>query len=524
MSASQDKKKRQQEREAGVERRQVAAEREAKEQRRSKVKWTVGTVIVFLLVAVILISNSGLFYSVLPSVKVGDMSYTNGEYQYFYYNAYYQFCKQYTDYLSYLLDTSKPLTGQTCAFDSSKTWSQYFSENALQSLTQVTALYEKATAEGYTLSEKDTADIDSQIAGMAADAENYGYSSLKNYITAVYGRGCSEKVLRHLLEMQAIATSYSQDNYDSFEYSAKDLASWYAENKDNQDIFSYSYYLVSAEKVDVTEDVTDETTGETTQQTSSKVTDETMAAAKATAEQILAAAQAGAEEQALSFSEAVAEVVTDAQATDTSTAGGSLNGAFADWMKDASRAQGDMTVAESADTGYYVVMFNGRDDNSYKTVSVRHILIKAVDEDADGKFSDEEIAAAKSRIDDIYAEYKAGDMTEDSFAALAEKYSDDTGSSANGGLYENIGRNQMVQEFNDFCFADGRKTGDTGIAYNSDSNYTGYHLIYFVGYGQTYADYLADSNLRNADFGAWQEGVFEGYEANTNLVFKFAEK
>lgn len=524
MSASQDKRKRQQDREAGTDRRQAAAEREAKAQHKSKVQWTVGTIIVLLLVAVILIANSGLFYSVLPSVKVGSMSYTNGEYQYYYYNSYYQFCNQYSDYLSLFLDTTKPLDSQTCAFDSSKTWADYFQESSLTSLTQMTALYEKATAEGYTLSEDDAADIDAQITDMAAASEEYGYKNTKNYITAVYGRGCNEKVLRHAMEMQAIANAYSKDNYDSFEYTPADLSGWYAENKDEQDIFSYSYYLVSAEKEDVTEDVTDETTGETTQQTSSKVTDKTMAAAKKLADQILTAAKTGEEEQSLSFTEAVAEVVADAEATDTLTAGGNLNSAFADWMKDSARVEGDMTVAESTDTGYYVVVFTGRDDNSYKTPSVRHILIKAVDEDGDSTYSDEEKAAAKSKIDEIYTEYKAGDMTEDSFAALATQYSDDTGSSAKGGLYENIGRNQMVEEFNDFCFADGRKAGDTAVVYGESSAYAGYHLVYFVGYGQTYADYVADTTLRNADYTAWQETVFEGYEANTNLVFKFAEK
>jgi parvulin-like peptidyl-prolyl isomerase len=524
MSASQDKKKRQQDREAGTDRRQAAAEREAQKQRKSKIQWTIITAIVALLVVVILVANSGLFYSVLPSVKVGDMSYTNGEYQYYYYNSYYQFCNQYSDYLAYFLDTSKPLTSQTCAFDSSKTWAEYFQESALTSITQVTALYEKATAEGYTLSDEDAADIDDQMTQMAAAAESNGYKNTKNYITAVYGRGCNEKSLRHAMEMQAVANDYSEAHYDSFEYSAADLSAWYTENKDEQDIFSYSYYLVSAETEEVTEDVTDETTGETAPQTTSKVTEATMAAAKKIADQILTAAKAGAEEETLSFTEAVAEVVADAQATDSNTAGSSLNSAFADWLKDAKRADGDMTVAESADTGYYVVVYHGRDDNSYKTPSVRHILIKAVDEDGDGTFSDEEKAAAKSKLDDIYAEYKAGDMTEDSFAALAKQYSEDAGSSANGGLYENIGKNRMVQEFNDFCFAEGRKTGDTAEVYGESSSYAGYHLIYFVGYGESYADYLADSSLRSADFSAWQESAFEGYEANTNLVYKFAEK
>ena len=51
MSASQDKKRRIDERALGTERRQVASQKEAKERKQSKIKWTVGSIIVVLLVA-----------------------------------------------------------------------------------------------------------------------------------------------------------------------------------------------------------------------------------------------------------------------------------------------------------------------------------------------------------------------------------------------------------------------------------------------------------------------------------------
>ena len=46
MSASQDKKRRTDERALGTERRQVASQKEAKERKQSKIKWTVGSIIV----------------------------------------------------------------------------------------------------------------------------------------------------------------------------------------------------------------------------------------------------------------------------------------------------------------------------------------------------------------------------------------------------------------------------------------------------------------------------------------------
>ena len=102
-----------------------------------------------------------------------------------------------------------------------------------------------------------------------------------------------------------------------------------------------------------------------------------------------------------------------------------------------------------------MVVYLSRDDNHYNTVNVRHILVNA-EADADGNYTDEAKAAAKARAEEILAEFEAGDKTEDSFAALAEQYSEDPGSNTNGGLYENVAKGQMVQEFNDFCFVRGR--------------------------------------------------------------------
>lgn len=539
MSASQDKKQRRMEREAGTDKRTLARTEEEKKKRKKKLQWTVGTIIAILLVIVILVANSNLFYTVLPSVEIGDMSYTNAEYQYYYYSSYYQFCSAYSDYLSYFLDTRSPLEDQ--AFDGtflslfgasvpealsdtekypSPTWADYFRETALDNMTNITALYEKAVAAGYTLSDEDAASIDQQIASFDTYADYYGYANAKHYITAVYGRGCNEKTIRNLLNMSFIASAYSSDNYDSFTYTGDQLKSWYDENKDSYDTFSYTYYLVAADTADVVSDETDETTGETTQNTSSEVTDETMAAAKAKADALAARITDGE-----SFTAAVAELEDGAQPTASAEVSGySLSTAYSEWMLNASRRSGDVTVAESEGSGYYVVLFQGRDDNSYNTVSVRHILIKAEDTDGDGTYSDDEIAAAKSKIEDIYDEWKSGAATEDSFAELANEKSEDAGSNTTGGLYENVYKGQMVDAFNDFCFAEGRKPGDTGIVMGSSSDYSGYHLIYFVGEDGSYRDYLAENKLRSQDFAAWQAGAVEGYGAVTNFVIKFAEK
>ena len=124
-------------------------------------------------------------------------------------------------------------------------------------------------------------------------------------------------------------------------------------------------------------------------------------------------------------------------------------------------------------------------------------------------YSDEEKAAAKAEAEEILAGFKAGEATEASFAALAAEKTDDTGSAANGGLYENIYPGQMVASFEDWCYAD-HKAGDTGIV---ESEY-GYHIMYFVGDSDvTYRDFQITNKLRSNDVNAWYTALVEAVEA-----------
>ena len=92
------------------------------------------------------------------------------------------------------------------------------------------------------------------------------------------------------------------------------------------------------------------------------------------------------------------------------------------------------------------------------------------DDSGNTTYSDEEKAAAKQTAEDLLNEWKQGEATEDSFAALATEKTTDTGSKDNGGLYENVYPGQMVSAFNNWCFDSSRKPGDTGIV---ETNYGG---------------------------------------------------
>lgn len=120
-------------------------------------------------------------------------------------------------------------------------------------------------------------------------------------------------------------------------------------------------------------------------------------------------------------------------------------------------------------------------DKETKFIDVRHILIRpeggTIDESGNTTYSDEEWEAARVKAQEILDEYLAGEQTEERFAELANANSQDPGSNTNGGLYTNVYEDQMVPEFNDWCFDESRVSGDTGLV-RCDS--TGYHVIFFV--------------------------------------------
>ena len=142
-------------------------------------------------------------------------------------------------------------------------------------------------------------------------------------------------------------------------------------------------------------------------------------------------------------------------------------------------------------------------------VNVRHILIQPDGTDEDGNYTEEAWLAAEQKANELYEQWKAGAASEDSFAELAGEQTQDSGSAANGGLYEEVYPGQMVTEFNDWCFDAARRPGDTGIVKTT----YGYHIMYFVGTGETpywYARALED--YLQAQMLSIENEIYQKYE------------
>ena len=511
MSASTERKNRQAAREAGTDKKTLAQEKEAQQKAKSRLRWTLGTIAVIVVVAVVLILNSSLMYRI-NAFSVGSKNYSTADVSYRYATQYFNFTNQYGSYASVFgLDTSNGIHGlkkQACPMlEEGGTWKDYFLNAAKEEMIHSTILSQYAAENGITLDDDDRAQIDGSFEGIEEQATSLGYISADNMLAANYGDGVNQKVVRKAYEESLLASKASEALTKSFTYTPEELEAKYQSYEGAQDYYDYAYAYISAERVESTNDA-----GETT----SDVTPETLAAAEEKAKAIAEAYNKPAETAPADDKAAEAAPAEELDPTERLIAAAATQDVSAmgqthvsgstipvtEWMRSAERKTGDITV-EPDEAGCYVVVFLSRDDNHYKTANVRHILIRA-EADENGVYTDEAKAAAKARAEEILAEYESGDKTEERFAALAEQYSEDTGSNTNGGLYENVAKGQMVEEFDAFCFGD-HKSGDTAIVYGESGSYAGYHVMYYVGEGMLYSDYIADTELRNEAATAWVE-------------------
>ncbi len=502
MSSSQEKKNRREISPEASEKKRLARLKEDKKRKNTRRNYIIAGVLIVLFTVFTIVMNSNIFYTGVSAVKSGDEDYKAADYEYVYITGFNNFYKRNNSYLSWLMDTTKPLDDQDCAMMPEGTWADYFESSALQNLQTMAAQYSAAKSAGYTLSEEDQANIDDYIAMYQSDAEKYGYT-LDKFLAANFGRGVDEATVRSMMEKGLVAAAYAEDQYNSYSYTDDELETYYQENAEKYDLIKFLYVYVdgAAEETDLDGDGNlDEITEEQTA--------EAMKAALEIAEEIEKA------ENRESFETLAADLAEEA--TELSRPITDVASAYSEWLGEAGRVEGDTHVAESGE-GYYVIYYLGQDDNRYNTANVRHILIKVEDTDEDSELSDEERDAAREKLEAIYDEWKNGEATEESFAELVNQYSEDEGSNTTGGLYEKIARGKMVAPFEEFCFA-GHEPGDTGIVYSESTNYTGYHLIYYVGDGPLYSHVLADSTLRTEDFTAWSEELVAPFEPKTSSV------
>jgi len=495
MGASNYKKQRASEHKDGLNAREMAELEAAAKKKKANTKYAIIAVVIVLLIAVVLFMNSNLFVTTLPALTVNDTSYPVADVNYYYCSSYMTFVNNYGDYVSIFLDPNTPLEDQACTItEEEQTWADYFQQAAIDNLVQVTAFHDAAVAAGYQLTEEDYATIEELKTTYENEAVLSGYD-LDAFMVMNFGEGNNWKNVEKLVKRELRVNSYLNDQYNSFTYTEEQLDAYYEEHAADYDTVEYAYTFISG--------TADEEAG----------LDEEAAMAEAAdkAQQILDSWNEGD----LDAFKAAALGITAQEAQESVTSISGIVNQFAQEPE-----AGKAFAAESTG-GWYVIFVKDVYDCVYPTVDVRHILVKAVDEDADGTYSDAEKQAAYHRVGEIRNEWQAGAADEEDFMRLVALYSEDGGSNTNGGLYEQVYKGYMVEEFDAFCFA-GHEVGDYDIVYGESTSYAGYHLIYFAGENELYSRLLAESALLSADYTALTDELAAPYAGEKAMMWRFA--
>ena len=519
---------------------------------RNTAKKVVNKVISIVLCAVIVlgvVAFSLNYYGALQRViKIGgvgsDQSVTIAEYEYYYMRAYNQVRYQ-AQYYQYYYQTSngydlsltpEEQTQTTKDADGNEiTWAEKLHEDTLEIIQLHKAYYNEALKMGLKLTKADEAFIGKQIEDLRDEAKSAGSNSsssnsenkvtysLNAYLRKVYGGSINERFLRKQLKIQVLAQKYltERTNEIAKDYDQKDIDAEYKKDTTAYDFATFRAYTFK----------TTELTKE------DKETDDALKARQAKA-------NAEVKKNANDFYNAVTNDATfTAKAKELnkdtadynvdketkysmlkSTAQSTFSEDAAKWLFDSSTKVGSKKLFSDEENGKYIVVLALSKPHQEQTVTARHILFQTKDQNSGNDLSEEEIAKKKTQAEDVLKKFNEGDKTEDSFAALANEYNEDTGSSSNGGLYEHIYPGQMVTEFNDWVFDANRKAGDVELV---ETDY-GYHIIYFVAKdGKDYYDSAIRSSKANEDIETETKALQEGKDYVVGLGprrMNYAEK
>ena len=527
MSASSKKKLRHAQDSAKLTERQIQEQKEAKKLNLYTTLFV--TVLCLLLVAAVtvgainFVKGSGLREKNTTALTLGNHEISNAELNYYYVDAINEFLSTYGDYASILgLDTTKPLNEQFLNEESETTWADNFLSTAKDSAKSIYALVDAAEAAGHTLTAEEQSQVDVVVDGMELYAVMYGYTNGETYLKAMYGSGATMESFEEYCYNSVLASSYYAAYADSLTYEDSELRTQEAENPTAYSSYSFNYYYVAASKF--LEGGTTDEEGNTTYSDEEKAA--SVAAAEEAAKSLTGDAVTSVEalDKLISNMEINAESETEVKSTACDNySGTSVLSTISDWVTDEARTEGDLTYIPSTSTstdedgnetvttnGYYVVFFRSSTDNSFPMVNVRHILVNFEGGTTDSTtgettYTEDEKQAAWTKAEELLNTWKSGEATEESFAALANEHSGDTGSNTNGGLYEDVYPGLMVEPFEDWCY-DSHNAGDTGLV---ETDF-GVHIMYYVGLTeQTFRDFLITNTLMSADTEEWYNGLLE---------------
>ena len=379
---------------------------------------------------------------------VGKHKLTNGQLMVFYSRLCNENKGSYTAY--------EPLDQQFYDKKAGLTWQQYLLQLSLNTWKQYRVLTDMALEADFKLPADYQQSLDSMEADLATAAEQNGYESVEALLSDDIYKGCTLADYRNFVELSFYANLYFKELTANIKVEPDEINAYFVENeetlkeygltKDGSMLVDFRSIFVQVE-TDLDENVTVDQWND----------------CKDKAQEIL-----------------------DQWLTDPSEGNfGSL----------AMEKSDDKTTGSNSGLQQYI-------PKDYLTkVDIRHILFmpEGGTKSEDGKttvYSDAEWEACRKKAQDIYDKYLNGERTEENFSQLAKEHSAD-GNAAKGGIYTDVDKDSMVEEFDAWIFDESRKPGDTGLV----KTQYGYHIMYFVHRDGELNDWLFDAQRKYGDYG-----------------------
>lgn len=415
------------------------------------------------------------------------------------------------------------------------TWEEHMRDQVLENIKNVYMYYYAALkandGEEPEIKESQQEEMDKAIDSYKESANSNGFT-VDGFLGVVIGPGVDEAFVREEMKRSYIAQNYTEEYSKELankEYSEEDYNTYYSENEQDLQSVDFMHYEASSEDEakEFVEKLNDDGSNfaELAYSYSGKESDKDPA--EASYYNMTYGTMENLQWDICTAEEAETEETEEAEETEEEGEEHEHEHVHTypglDYLYSADRKAGE----KYNDMKSVIYIIKPTYLSDVTPVTVRHILIKPDDMKTDEEETDEETEEAteeeaeteelseeeldklaSDKANAILEEYKAGEQTEDAFAALAKENSSDS-NAEDGGLYENVVPNQMVNTFNAWCFDAARQTGDTAVV---KTEY-GYHVMYFVSKSDMPVwKYTAQQALASEDS---QDELDKFEEANT---------
>lgn len=430
---------------------------------------------ILFLVLMIPIINKGINYKNM-FFKVGNIKISETEYNYYRNYIVNSWIDNNEEKIKETgLDINKDFNKQQ--YNDYWTWEEYFEYQTVNLIQQTKIFINGAKEKQFKFNtEEKYKEFNNQL-NEAAKLMNM---NLTTYIKDRFGEKATINELEKIIKEQYLAFAFYEEEKKEDKLNEQELNDYYYENSADYDSVDYRYFSISADEYQDAKQLADKFELEITNESS--FTDLCIKYAK--------------EEDKEKFKDekySKAINITKNQLSDE----------YRSFLF-SSREEGDTTVVYNAtENTYDIIYFIKRYLDDYDVYSFRQILLKE---------------NSSISMNELKEKWENSDKTEETFIDYVKKYSQDTSSIKNNGLYEKKSYGSMISEINDWLYSQSRKIGD----YGNISTKNGEIFIYITDKQEAEWKKNARKTIQTKDFDEWLKEEKNKYpitDPNKNLKY-----